>query len=49
MLEALRNASKNWLGKIVLTFMFGLLILSFAVWGIGDIFSGFGSGTVATA
>ena len=49
MLEALRNASKNWLGKIVLTLLFGLLILSFAVWGIGDIFRGFGSGTVAKA
>ncbi len=49
MLEALRNASKNWLGKIVLTVMFSLLILSFAIWGIGDIFRGFGSGTVAKA
>ena len=49
MLTAMHEASKNWLGKIVLGFLFALLILSFAVWGIGDIFRGFGSGTVAKA
>lgn len=49
MLTAMREASQNWLGKIVLGVMFSLLIVSFAVWGIGDIFRGFGSGTVATA
>lgn len=48
MLDAMRNASKNWLGKTVLFVLFGLLIFSFAVWGIGDIFRGFGQGTVAT-
>ncbi|MDP4593254.1 MAG: SurA N-terminal domain-containing protein, partial [Beijerinckiaceae bacterium] len=49
MLTAMNEASKNWLGKIVLGVLFTLLILSFAVWGIGDIFRGFGSGTVAKA
>lgn len=49
MLTAMHEASKNWLGKIVLGILFTLLILSFAVWGIGDIFRGFGSGTVAKA
>ena len=27
-------------GKILMSFMFGMLILSFAIWGIGDIFRG---------
>lgn len=40
MLENLRNASKNWLGKAVITVLFSVLILSFAIWGIGDIFRG---------
>lgn len=47
MLEGMRRASKSWLGKIVVGIMFSFLILSFAVWGIGDIFRGFGVGTVA--
>jgi peptidyl-prolyl cis-trans isomerase D len=38
MLSALREAQKGWLGKIVVTVMFSLLILAFGVWGIGDIF-----------
>jgi len=49
MLEGMRNAAKNWLGKIVLTVLFSFLIVSFAIWGIGDIFRGFGAGTVARA
>ena len=47
MLEGMRRASKNWLGKILVGILFTFLILSFAVWGIGDIFRGFGVGTVA--
>ncbi len=47
MLEGMRRASKNWLGKILVGVLFSFLILSFAVWGIGDIFRGFGVGTVA--
>lgn len=47
MLEGMRRASKNWLGKILVGILFSFLILSFAVWGIGDIFRGFGVGTVA--
>ena len=47
MLRGIQNASKNWLGKIVMTLVMGLLVISFAVWGIGDIFRGFGLSTVA--
>lgn len=36
MLDGIRKASKNWLGRAVLTFIMGILVLSFAVWGIGD-------------
>jgi peptidyl-prolyl cis-trans isomerase D len=48
MMEGIRKASSNWLGKIVLFIVFGILILSFAVWGIGDIFRGGVSNTVAS-
>lgn len=44
MLDGMRKAAQNWLGKLVLTVMFGFLILSFAIWGVGDIFRGFGQG-----
>jgi len=47
MLRGIQNASRNWLGKIVMTLVMGLLVVSFAVWGIGDIFRGFGLSTVA--
>lgn len=47
MLRGLRNASSNWLGKVVMAAVVAFLVLSFAVWGIGDIFRGFGQSTVA--
>jgi peptidyl-prolyl cis-trans isomerase D len=40
MMQGLRNAGQTWLGKALVTLMFGFLIFSFAIWGIGDIFRG---------
>jgi peptidyl-prolyl cis-trans isomerase D len=48
MLRGLRKASENWLGKIVMAVVVGGLVIAFGVWGIGDIFRGFGLSTVAT-
>ncbi|WP_201159800.1 SurA N-terminal domain-containing protein [Rhodoplanes elegans] len=48
MLRGIRKASSNWLGKIVMAAVVGFLVISFAIWGIGDIFRGFGVSTVAT-
>src|SRR6267142_2490295 len=47
MLRGMREASKGWVGRTVLGAVMGLLIISFAVWGIGDIFRGFGRSTFA--
>src|SRR6266550_8119237 len=47
MLRGMRQASKGWLGRTVMGSVMGLLVLSFAVWGIGDIFRGFGRSTFA--
>ncbi|MDQ0301559.1 SurA N-terminal domain-containing protein [Ancylobacter polymorphus] len=44
MLETLRKSASGIVAKILM----GLLILSFAVWGIADVFRGFGSQTLAT-
>jgi peptidyl-prolyl cis-trans isomerase D len=44
MLETLRKGTGSWLVKGLL----GLLVLSFAAWGIGDIFTGGGDTSVAT-
>jgi peptidyl-prolyl cis-trans isomerase D len=45
MLRGLRKASSNWLGKAVMAGVVGFLVISFAIWGIGDIFRGFGRST----
>ncbi|MCA3645651.1 MAG: SurA N-terminal domain-containing protein [Methylobacterium sp.] len=48
MMTAIRSAASNWLGRVVLTVVMGLLIVSFAIWGIGDIFRGGSTRNVAT-
>ena len=47
MLRGIRKASSNWLGRAVMGVVLGLIAVSFAIWGIGDIFRGFGRSTVA--
>jgi peptidyl-prolyl cis-trans isomerase D len=44
----MRKASSNWLGKTIMASVMGVLIISFGVWGIADIFRGFGQSTLAT-
>lgn len=44
MLDVLRRGATTWVSKLLLA----LLIVSFAIWGIADVFRGFGSNTVAT-
>jgi len=44
----MRKASSNWLGKTIMAIVMGVLIISFGVWGIADIFRGFGQSTLAT-
>ncbi|CAN1564889.1 SurA Parvulin-like peptidyl-prolyl isomerase [Rhabdaerophilaceae bacterium] len=48
MMSAIRTAASNWLGRVVLTVIMGLLVVSFAIWGIGDIFRGGATRNVAT-
>jgi peptidyl-prolyl cis-trans isomerase D len=43
MLDVLRRSASGWVSKILLAF----LIVSFAIWGIADVFRGFGTTTVA--
>jgi peptidyl-prolyl cis-trans isomerase D len=43
----MRKASSNWLGKTIMAAVMGVLIISFGIWGIADIFRGFGQSTVA--
>jgi peptidyl-prolyl cis-trans isomerase D len=47
MLRGMRKASSNWLGKTIMAVVMGVLIISFGVWGIADIFRGFGQSTLA--
>lgn len=43
MMEALRRGAQGWVAKI----LFFILIASFAVWGIADVFTGFNRGSLA--
>ena len=44
MLDALKRSVGGWAAKI----LFGMLVLSFAVWGIADIFGGYGRRVIAS-
>ena len=43
----MRLAGQSLVGKIIATILFSILILSFAIWGIGDIFRTSAPTTVA--
>ncbi|MDP4022138.1 peptidyl-prolyl cis-trans isomerase [Methylobacterium sp. NEAU 140] len=47
MLQGIRNASQHWLGKIVLTIIFTLLIAGVGIFGVEEFFRGGASNTVA--
>jgi peptidyl-prolyl cis-trans isomerase D len=47
MLRGIRQASSGWIGKTIMGAVVAFLIGSFAIWGIGDIFRGFGLSTAA--
>ena len=47
MLRGIRTASSGWLGKTIMAVVMGVLIFSFAIWGVADVFKGFGQSTVA--
>lgn len=44
MLNSLRKYTTSWVAQILL----GLLVLSFSVWGVADIFTGYGSNDLVT-
>ena len=48
MLRGIRTASSGWLGKTIMASVMGVLIFSFAIWGVADVFKGFGQSTVAS-
>ncbi|WCS22836.1 SurA N-terminal domain-containing protein [Methylobacterium sp. NMS14P] len=48
MLQGIRNASQHWLGKIVLTIIFTLLIAGVGIFGVEEFFRGGASNKVAT-
>ncbi|AMN42363.1 peptidylprolyl isomerase [Rhodoplanes sp. Z2-YC6860] len=47
MLRGIHKASSNWIGRAVMGVVLGLIAISFGIWGIGDIFRGFGQSTLA--
>lgn len=48
MLGAIRNAAQGIVGKAIMTVVMGLIIVSFAIWGVGDMLRGFTASTVAS-
>ena len=47
MLNEMRSLSRNLFGRAILTLVLGFIIVSFAVWGIGDRFTGFNGNELA--
>jgi peptidyl-prolyl cis-trans isomerase D len=47
MLQSMRASAQGWLGRLIMAVLMGVIILSFAIWGIGDIFRGFGRNDLA--
>ncbi len=47
MLDGIRVASQSFLGRALLAVLMALIVFSFAIFGIGDIFRGFGAGKIA--
>jgi peptidyl-prolyl cis-trans isomerase D len=47
MLRGIHKASSNWIGRAIMGVVLGLIAISFGIWGIGDIFRGFGTNTIA--
>ena len=43
MLEAMRRGAQTGVAKL----LFGLLVLSFGIWGVHDVFNGWGRGSIA--
>ena len=48
MLESIRNASQGFVGKAIMTIVMGFIIVSFVIWGVGDMLRGFSPSTVAS-
>ncbi len=48
MLESIRNATQGVVGKAIMTVVMGLIIVSFVIWGVGDMLRGFTATTVAS-
>ena len=44
MLESMRQAAQTWVAKL----LFAVLVVSFGVWGIQGVFSGYGRGSIAS-
>lgn len=40
MLEGLRATSQNWIGRTIMAAVMGVIVVSFAIWGVGDVFRG---------
>ena len=48
MLGGMRAASQNWIGRSILALVMGVIVVSFAIWGIGNNFTGFNSNVLAS-
>ncbi len=47
MLRGIHQATSTFIGKTLMTVVMGALVVAFAIWGIGDIFRGYGRNDVA--
>ena len=48
MLQGMRNVQKTWIGRLFMAVIMGFIVVSFVFWGIGNVFTNYGAGQLAT-
>ena len=48
MLQGMRSVQKTWVGRLFMAVIMGFIVVSFAVWGVGNVFQNYGAGKLAS-
>ena len=48
MLEGMRNVQKTWVGRAFMAVIMAFIVVSFVFWGIGNVFTNYGAGQLAS-
>ena len=48
MLEGMRSVQKTWVGRLFMAVIMGFIVVAFVGWGVGNVFTNYGVGQLAT-